>query len=450
MRDRDRGARRRVAAIAALLLLISAVVAGMALLPGTLDRVLIVITAIAVGAAALFVALTRRDWVRFAGWVVVAIVVFVLVRLVIGKPEDLGSILLVGVLAWAGVISARYALHLDVATLRERPKAGLVVGRARQGVLIMNPWSGGGKVEKFDLVNEARRRGVEPIVLTEGDDLLRLAVDAIENGADVIGMAGGDGSQALVASVAVRHDVPYVCVPAGTRNHFALDLGLDRDDVVGGLDAFTDGVERRVDLAKVGDRVFVNNVSLGVYARVIQSDEYRDTKSQEALAMLPDLFGPDAKPFDLQFVGPDGLAYPSAHMILVSNNPYQLTQIGGNATRARMDSGLLGLVTVRIDDPSYIAELVALQSARQMKRFRGWFEWTGSRFVVDSHGPIDAGIDGEALVLEPPLEFATMPGALRVRLPHHAPGLSPAAIAAASRLTSEHVRRLWVIARGGA
>jgi diacylglycerol kinase family enzyme len=137
-------------------------------------------------------------------------------------------------------------------------------------------------------------------------------------------------------------------------------------------------------------------------------------------------------------------------MILVSNNPYQLTQIGGSATRARMDSGLLGLVTVRIDDPSYVAELVALQSARQMKRFRGWLEWTGSSFVVDSHGPIDAGIDGEALVLEPPLKFVSMPGALRVRLPHHAPGLSPAAIAAASRLTSDHVRRLWVIARGGA
>lgn len=448
MRDRDRRARRRVAAIAALLLLISAVVAGVALLPGTLDRVLIVIAAIAVGAAALFVALTKRDWVRFAGWVVVAIVVFVLVRLVIGRPEDLGSILLVGVLAWAGVISARYALHLDVATLKESPKSGVVVGRARQGVLIMNPWSGGGKVEKFDLVNEARRRGVEPIVLTEGDDLLRLAVDAVENGADVIGMAGGDGSQALVASVAVRHDVPHVCVPAGTRNHFALDLGLDRDDVVGGLDAFVDGVERRVDLAKVGDRVFVNNVSLGVYARVIQSDEYRDTKAQEALTMLPDLFGPDATPFDLQFVGPDGLAYPSAHMILVSNNPYQLTQIGGRATRARMDSGLLGLVTVRIDDPSYIAELVAFQSVGQIRRFRGWLEWTGSTFTVDSHGSIEAGIDGEALVLEAPLEFTSMPGALRVRVPHHAPGLSPAAIAAASRLTSDNMRRLWAIARG--
>ena len=77
-------------------------------------------------------------------------------------------------------------------------------------------------------------------------------------------MAGGDGSQALVAAVAMEHDVAHVCIPSGTRNHFALDLGLDRDDVVGALDAFTDGVERRIDLARLNERIFVNNASLGV------------------------------------------------------------------------------------------------------------------------------------------------------------------------------------------
>ena len=46
-------------------------------------------------------------------------------------------------------------------------------------------------------------------------------------------MAGGDGSQAMVATVAAEFGLPMVVVPAGTRNHLALDLGLDRDDVVG-------------------------------------------------------------------------------------------------------------------------------------------------------------------------------------------------------------------------
>ena len=176
--------------------------------------------------------------------------------------------------AWCGgvsVLAARYALKRTRRQLRAETAHLARVGRAAYPVLIMNPKSGGGKAEQFHLADECRKRGIEPVVLKPGDDLLQLAEDAIAGGADVIGMAGGDGSQALVASVAARHGVPHVCVPAGTRNHFALDLGLDRSDVVGALDAFTDGVERRIDLAVVNGRTFVNNASLGLYAEIVQS-----------------------------------------------------------------------------------------------------------------------------------------------------------------------------------
>jgi len=151
-------------------------------------------------------------------------------------------------------------------------------------------------------------------------------------------MAGGDGSQALVASVAARHDVPHVCVPAGTRNHFALDLGLDRTDVVGALDAFTDGVERRIDLAAVNGRMFVNNASLGLYAEIVQSPDYRDAKVKTAASILPDLLGPDTAPLDLRYTGPDGQRHPTAQLILVSNDPYQLDYPGGRGT-ARGSTG---------------------------------------------------------------------------------------------------------------
>ena len=119
-------------------------------------------------------------------------------------------------------------------------------------------------------------------MLQAGDDLAGLARDAVARGADVLGMAGGDGSQALVAGIASEHGLPFVCIPAGTRNHLALDLGVDRDDVVGSLDAFKDGFERTIDLATVNGNVFVNNVSLGVYAHIVQSDDYRDAKMQTA------------------------------------------------------------------------------------------------------------------------------------------------------------------------
>jgi diacylglycerol kinase family enzyme len=80
--------------------------------------------------------------------------------------------------------------------------------------------------------------------------------EAVARGVDGLTMAGGDGSQALVAAIAAEHDLPYACMPSGTRNHFALDLGVDRKDVVGALGAFIDGGERYVDLAEVDGKVF--------------------------------------------------------------------------------------------------------------------------------------------------------------------------------------------------
>jgi diacylglycerol kinase family enzyme len=216
-------------------------------------------------------------------------------------------------------------------------------------------------------------------------------------------------------------------VPAGTRNHFALDLGLDRDDVVGALDAFTDGVERTVDLAAVNGRVFVNNASLGLYAKVVQAPEYRDAKFRTATSMLPDLLGPDAAPFDLRFTGPDGADVPAAELILVSNDPYQLDHVGGLGTRERLDLGVLGIVAARIGDASDAGTFAALEAAGQVRRFPGWQEWSAPRFEVSSGGPVEIGVDGEALLMDPPLVFESRPGALRVRLPRHAVRRSPAA-----------------------
>ena len=310
----------------------------------------------------------------------------------------------------------------------------------------MNPKSGGGKVDKFHLVEECSRRGIDSVVLGPGDDLEQLARAAVAGGADVIGMAGGDGSQALVASIAIEHDLPYVCVPAGTRNHLALDLGVDRADVVGSLDAFSDGYERRVDLARCGGRVFVNNVSLGVYARIVQSDAYRDNKLGTVAEMLPQLLGPDSHGFDLQYTGPDGNRHEEADLMLVSNNRYQLDRIGGFGSRARMDTGKLGVVVVKVRTAADVAELVAAQTAGTVSRYRGWREWETDAFEVRSGESIEAGVDGEALHFDSPLRFEILPGALRVRVAPHHPGYSPAALAESVRRNA--IRRLVGVAVG--
>ena len=189
-------------------------------------------------------------------------------------------------------------------------------------VLIVNPASGRGRAQRLDLVGHCRARGIETVIRQAGDDISELARTALAGGAEMLGMAGGDGSQAAVAAVAAEYDVPYVCVPAGTRNHFALDVGVDRNDVIGALEAFSDGTERRIDLARVNNRVFVNNASMGLYGRIVQSREYRDAKLRTVIEKLPDLVGPAAERFDLRFTGPDGREHPDAALLLVSNNPY--------------------------------------------------------------------------------------------------------------------------------
>src|SRR6266540_3582386 len=230
-----------------------------------------------------------------------------------GHPLELFG--LVAVLALFG-FAGRYAVSHGRATLQA---VHGTAEPARRGVLIINPRSGGGKATRFNLPEEARKRGLRHVLLEPGDDLRELATKAVTDGADVIGMAGGDGSQATVAGVAMQHDVAHVCVPAGTRNHFALDLGLDRDDVVGALDAFTDGVERRIDLARLNERIFVNNASLGIYARVVQSDSYRDAKLGTWRQMLPEMVGRDAYCCALEFDVPDAKDWAGASLVIVSN-----------------------------------------------------------------------------------------------------------------------------------
>jgi diacylglycerol kinase family enzyme len=322
---------------------------------------------------------------------------------------------------------------------------GSPVPAAAHGTLIMNPVSGGGKATRFRLADECADRGIEAIVLNKGDDLVQLAEDAVARGTDVIGMAGGDGSQALVADVARRHGLPLVVIPAGTRNHFALDLGLDRDDVVGALDAFGEAVERTIDLATVNGRVFVNNASLGLYAHIVQSPEYRDAKLRTAVDMLPDILGPDAAPSGLRYLGSDGEEHGEAQMILVSNNPYQLDDLDGRGTRERIDLGVVGVLAMRIGSAADAEQLVGLNAIGQVRRFHGWDEWTARRFQIDSDAPVEIGIDGESLTMDPPLVFESMPAALRVRLPSHASGRSPAA----RRISRSTPGQLWRIAASG-
>ena len=421
------GAGRRLAAGAALVLVVVVVVVtALAVLTDVL-AVLALLVILAAAFIAGWYALTHAGVRRWAG--VTATILLVAAALVVqigrGAESTLSLVLrVVGLLAALGL--ARYALARDTRSLEAAETPGTPVAPANHGVLIMNLKSGGGKAEKFRLEDECRARGIEPVVLRPGDDLLQLAHDAVERGADVLGMAGGDGSQALVSSVAAATGLPMVVVPAGTRNHFALDIGLDRDDVVGALDAYAAAVERVIDLADVNGRVFVNNVSMGLYATIVSSPEYRDNKREVTLAELPEMLGPGSEPFDLRFRTPDGVEHDGAHVVQVSNGPYGATA-ATMASRPRLDTGELGVFSLLVPDGPSAARAVSAIAAGRPGMYVGYLTWSTPGFEVTAAGPIAVGLDGESLEMDPPLVFTSRPGVLRLRLPRHAIGYSPAA-----------------------
>ena len=284
---------RRVAAIATIVVV--AVFVGLTIANVAVDlrRAVIAVPMLLLAIAAAWYAITRAGRRKQIAVVVcVAAVIGLLgvgfsggTRAVVSTIARIVCIVLAG---WLG----RIALGRDLRSLKAAPVPGSSVPAASHGMLIINPRSGNGKAARAGVEEACRERGIQPLLLEQGTDLRRLAIDALDRGADVIGMAGGDGSQALVASLAAERDVPMVIVPAGTRNHLAMDLGLDRDDVVGALDAYGDAVERRMDLGDVNGEVFVNNVSLGLYAAIVRSPEYRDAKVDTTVSALQEALAP--------------------------------------------------------------------------------------------------------------------------------------------------------------
>ena len=400
--------RRRLAAIAAIVLAAATVVLAIVVAIEDFPQGVWVVLCLFVAAAAAWFGLVRRGPARLASLVVAALALaggIVLIATHGRLIEDLA--VLAGAVLSLAAARAAFVVHVSLPDARAPKRA----------VLFYNPKSGGGKAERFHVADEARARHIEPVELARGDDLESLVRDAVARDADGLAMAGGDGSQAIVASVAAELDLPYACIPAGTRNHFALDLGVDREDVVGALDAFVDGGERRVDLAEVNGRVFVNNVSLGLYAEAVQRSEYRDAKLRTLLDAMPDALGPDAPESDLVWRGPGGEERSSGVAILVSNNSYRLVAAIGSGTRPRLDAGKLGIA---------VLEAPPERGASARERVRPPMQqWASPRFDVQSTGPVPAGIDGEAAKLDPPLRFRMRPGVLRVRIARQHPGASP-------------------------
>jgi diacylglycerol kinase family enzyme len=254
--------------------------------------------------------------------------------------------------------------------------------------------------------------GSEPI------DVAKVACEAVAQGADLLGVAGGDGTQALVAGIAAEHGIPFVVISAGTRNHFALDLGLNRENPSACLGALSDGVELRVDLGRINGQVFVNNASFGAYAEVVETPAYRDDKLNTTLNLLPDLLQGQrgvrlsARADDTEIRSPQAL--------LVANNPYGTGDIAGLSRRARLDAGVLGVIGVKVRNVQQAIDLLRGRRAVGVRVLRT------KKIEITADAPqIPVGVDGEALSMSTPVVCTISPGALRVWVPRDRPGVVP-------------------------
>jgi diacylglycerol kinase family enzyme len=300
---------------------------------------------------------------------------------------------------------------------------------ALRAVVVMNPRSGGGKVARFELVQRARALCAQVSMTAPTDDPGTLARRAVDAGACVLGVAGGDGTVSAVAAVAVQADLPLVVVPAGTRNHLARDLGLDIKDPASGLEALRAGEPVRVDLGVVGGRLFVNNVSFGVYADALLEPHYRETKARAmAAAARPYLEG--RQWVDARVETPEGTV-ERPQVVLVSNNAYHIATPRYLGRRFALDGGALGAIVLKRSagtPPEPLSRLVRELAERGTAgpSGEGVITWSSPRITLDGAAPeLAAGVDGEAVGLRLPVACEILPRALRLLLPPDRPGVPP-------------------------
>jgi diacylglycerol kinase family enzyme len=284
--------------------------------------------------------------------------------------------------------------------------------------LLVNPRSGDERPSADELVAEAKRLGIESRLLRPDDDIVELAEEAAARGASALGIAGGDGSLAGVAAVAIERDLPFAPIPFGTRNHFARDAGFDRDDPVTALAAFH-GDERRVDVGAVGDRVFLNNVSLGLYASLVHDPRHETKNRVVALArIVPAALGRSRRPLDLSFEVGGHRERRRALVALVANNDYGIRTLADLGGRPRLDEGLLHAYVIEAAERRTLLALLGHAATGTLGRDEGFTEWSAPTFRIESTRPrIHAAIDGEPVALSTPLEFAIKARALRVLVP---------------------------------
>jgi diacylglycerol kinase family enzyme len=303
--------------------------------------------------------------------------------------------------------------------VRLRAEQAGKVAHFKKPFLIINPKAGDGRSIKNHIDELAEQQGINVLMTQKGKDIADSAMEAVRAGADVLGISGGDGSIGAVAKVALAHNLPMVVLPGGTRCHFARDLGLEPKRIVDSLTGFR-GVEHRIDVGDINGRIFLNNASFGIYADIVDNDDYRENKLQVSRKVLQDVVTGKKKPYDLQFKHKE-LSIKTAIQVLVGVNQYNTFNLFEMGHRQRLDEGVLQVNVITELNTQLIKQLLTTINIKKLTRRDsevGLYQWTDKSFIVKSNKKtLVVGVDGEREEYKTPVQVKVRPKALRIYLP---------------------------------
>jgi undecaprenyl-diphosphatase len=276
--------------------------------------------------------------------------------------------------------------------------------------IVVNPSSGPAWTAAPTAALRAGLPGAEVIELREGDDL----EDVLAGGELVaIGAAGGDGTLSAVARIAADRELPLVAVPAGTLNHLARDLGLDGvDDAVAAVRA---GTVTHMDLGVVADRCFVNTLSFGGYAQVVDTRERWEGRIGKWPALLVALAVElhAMEPLHLEIDGRRQRVW----VAWIGNGRYDPAGFGPS-WRERLDDGQLDVRIVNGAQRFSRSRLLLHVLTGRLRTCPVYDERTATSVRIRSlDGPLRLAVDGETFDAPEEVEVTKRRRALQVAVP---------------------------------
>lgn len=290
-----------------------------------------------------------------------------------------------------------------------------------RGSIFINPSSGArfGAAERSQLVSASRQAGLEVIDFGRKVDVGALVRERIPRGQTLFIAAGGDGTIHTLVQPIINTEAVLGVVPIGTYNHFARDLGIPLDWRAA-LDVALSGAERQIDAGRVNDRFFVNNIAIGLYPEMVVHRERHGRNNPRWRARLDAAVATLWKyPHVALTVEADYLQeILRTHVFMVSNNSYDLSGIGIEASRATLEEGRLGVYWLPHIPRIALMRFLASYLAGRVTQAPGFRSFRTARVKVQSpRRHLHLGIDGEVFTMAPPLVITSVPSALLVRSP---------------------------------